>query len=145
MLRMKSILVAALLAAATAGVSRGQVEQGAISGAVVDSSGASVPQARVSATNIATGVVATTETTDDGYYKLPYLPAGKYNVAVQKDGFSLNRVTEVPVLVGQIATINVTLKPGSLHDEVTVVSDAVQVDAVSASLGYVTGAKQIIE
>ena len=57
----------------------------------------------------------------------------------------INRVTDVPVLVGQIATINVTLKPGSIHDEVTVTSNAVLVDQVSSSLGYVTGATQILE
>jgi len=53
-----------------------QVEQGAITGAVVDSTGASVPKAKVTATNQATGTIATSETTDDGYYKIPYLPAG---------------------------------------------------------------------
>ena len=122
-----------------------QVEQGAITGAVVDSTGASIPKAKVTATNQATGAIAVAETTDEGYYKLPYLPAGKYKLAVEKEGFVINRVTDVPVLVGQIATINVTLKPGSIHDEVTVTSNAVLVDQVSSSLGYVTGATQILE
>ena len=120
-----------------------QVEQGAITGAVVDPSGASVPKAKVTATNQATGTVAATETTDDGYYKIPYLPAGKYKLSVEKEGFSINRVTEVPVQVGQSATINVTLKPGSVHDEVTVTSNAVLIDQVSSSLGYVAGAVQV--
>ena len=91
------------------------------------------------------GPSPSTETTDEGYYKIPYLPAGKYKLTVEKDGFAINRVTDVPVLVGQIATINVTLKPGSIHDEVTVTSNAVMVDQVSSSLGYVTGATQILE
>ena len=102
-------------------------------------------KAKVTATNQATGAIAVAETTEEGYYKLPYLPAGKYKLAVEKDGFVINRVTDVPVLVGQIATINVTLKPGSVHDEVTVTSNAVMVDQVSSSLGYVTGATQILE
>src|SRR6266436_6289354 len=76
-----------------------QVEQGAITGLVVDPTGASMPNAKVTATNQATGTVAKAETTDDGYYKLPYLAAGKYNLAVEKDGFSVNRVADVPVLV----------------------------------------------
>jgi Carboxypeptidase regulatory-like domain len=122
-----------------------QVEQGAITGAVVDGTGASVPKAKVTATNQATGTVAATETTDDGYYKIPYLPAGKYKLSVEKEGFAINRVTDVPVLVGQSATINVTLKPGSVHDEVTVTSNAVLIDQVSSSLGYVAGAVQVLE
>src|SRR5690349_12397568 len=89
-----------------------QVEPGAITGNIADASGASVPRAKVKATNQETGVVVTTETTDDGYYKLPYLPAGKYNVSVEKAGFSTSSVKDVPVLVGQSATVNVALKTG---------------------------------
>src|SRR6266567_2744973 len=133
------LLIASLLLATSAFVCLAQVEQGAIAGVVVDSTGASMPKANVTATNQATGTVAVAETTDDGYYKIPYLPAGKYNVAVTKDGFAINRVMDVPVLVGQIATINVTLKTGTVHDEVTVVANAVQIDQVSSSLGYAIG------
>src|SRR5258706_4819218 len=125
---------AIFLMATHAFVCLAQVEQGAIAGVVVDPTGASMPKAKVTATNQATGSVAITETTDDGYYKLPYLPAGKYNLSVEKDGFSVNRVADVPVLVGQIATINVTLTPGSVHEEITVAANAVQIDQVSSSL-----------
>src|SRR6266699_2448466 len=100
--------VATLLMATNCLVCLAQVEQGAITGAVVDPTGASVPKAKVTATNQATGAVAVAETTDDGYYKIPYLLAGKYSVVIEKEGFSHDRVTDVPVLVGQNATINVT-------------------------------------
>src|SRR5205807_3696221 len=106
---------------------------------------ASIANAKVTATNQATGTVAKTETTADGYYKIPYLAAGKYNVVVEKEGFAVDRVTDVPVLVGQIATIDVTLKPGSVHDEVTIRGNAVLIEQVGASLGYVTGTTQILE
>ncbi|MBS1828777.1 MAG: TonB-dependent receptor [Acidobacteria bacterium] len=122
-----------------------QVEQGGISGTVIDPSGSSIPKAKVTATNQATGVAAVVETTDSGNYKIPYLAAGKYNLSVEMQGFSTNKVSDIPVLVGQIATIDVTLRPGSVHEEITVTSSAVMVDQVSSSLGYVTGAKQIIE
>src|SRR5437762_1578605 len=145
MSRKLALLIAPLLTAAYAVICFAQVEQGAITGVVVDPTGASTPKAKVTATNQATGVVATTETTEEGYYKIPYLPAGKYKLAVEKDGFSAYRVTDVPVLVGQIATINVTLRTGSLHDEVTVTSNAVLIDQTSSSMGYVTGATQILE
>jgi hypothetical protein len=142
---MSRLLIATIFVVVISPVCLAQVEQGAISGAVLDAAGASVPKARVTATNQATGAVATAETTDDGYYKIPYLLAGRYRVSVEKEGFAVNRVTDVPVLVGQIASINVTLRPGSVHDEVTVTSNAVIVDQVSSSLGYVTGSTQILE
>ena len=69
--------IVTLLMATNAIIGFAQVEQGAITGVVVDSTGASIPKAKVTATNQATGAAAIAETTDEGYYKLPYLPAGK--------------------------------------------------------------------
>ena len=117
MSRATPFLIAATLVVTNAFFCLAQVEQGAITGVVVDATGASIPKAKVTATNQATRAVASVETTDDGYYKIPYLLAGAYDVVVQKEGFALGRVTGVPVLVGQNATINVTLKPGTVHDE----------------------------
>lgn len=123
----------------------GQVERGGISGSVTDSSGGSIAKVKISATNEATGTVSRVETTQDGLYKIPYLPAGKYTLLMESDGFTPYRVTEIPVLVGQITTIDATLKPGALQQEVTVTASALAIERVSSSLGYVTGAKQIIE
>src|SRR5260370_9746589 len=104
-----SLLIATSLMGTNGILCLAQVEQGVINGGVVDSTGASIPNAKVSATNQATGTVARTETTADGYYKLPYLAAGKYTVVVEREGFAVERVTYVPVLGGQIATIKGTL------------------------------------
>src|SRR5260370_32077194 len=145
MSRKMSLLMATSLMATNGILCLSQVEQGAINGAVVDSTGESIPKAKGSATTQATGTGARTETTADGYYKLPYLAAGKYTVVVEREGFAVDRVTDVPVLVGQIATINVTLKPGTVHEEVTITANAVMIDQVSPSLGYVTGTTQILE
>jgi len=63
----KMLLLIAPLLIATNGIKCfAQVEQGAITGAVVDSTGASIPGAKVTATNQATGTIARTETTADG-------------------------------------------------------------------------------
>src|SRR5260370_9259379 len=119
MSRKMSLLMATSLMATNGILCLSQVEQGAINGAVVDSTGASIPNAKVSATNQATGTVASTETTADGYYKLPYLAAGKYTVVVEREGFAVDRVTDGPGLGGQIANINLTLKPGPVPQEAT--------------------------
>jgi hypothetical protein len=136
---------ALLLLAALSLACFGQVERGGIAGAVVDPTGSSIPQAKVTATNQATGAVTVAETTAEGYYKIPYLPAGKYSVTVEKQGFAISRVADVPVLVGQITTIDASLKPGTLQQEVTVAANALIIDSVSSSLGYNAGATQIIE
>jgi len=123
----------------------GQVERGGISGTVTDSSRASIAKVKVVATNEATLAVSQVETTQEGLYKIPYLPAGKYSLAMEIAGFTTYKVTEVPVLVGQITTVDAILKPGTLQQEVTVVANALGVEQVSSSLGYVTSAQQIIE
>ncbi|MBL8232046.1 MAG: carboxypeptidase regulatory-like domain-containing protein [Bryobacterales bacterium] len=123
----------------------GQVERGGISGSVTDATGASMVKVRVSATNEETGAVSRVDTTDDGLYKIPYLPAGKYSVSMESAGFATHKVAAVPVLVGQITTVDATLKPSTLQQEVTVTANALGVEQVSSSLGYVTSAQQIIE
>src|SRR5260370_35012232 len=52
---------------------------GTIQGTITDSSGAVVPQANVTAINVATGVQTTRPTTGAGLYVLSPLPAGEYN------------------------------------------------------------------
>src|SRR5438876_10661995 len=68
MSRKSALLIASLLLATSAFVCLAQVEQGAIAGAVVDSTGASMPKAKVTATNQATRSVAIGQTTDHGYH-----------------------------------------------------------------------------
>jgi len=139
------LLIAICFALANAFVCSAQVEQGAITGAVFDPSGASIPKAKVTATNVATQAIATTETNDEGNYKIPYLAHGNYVVVAEKAGFAPQRVSNISLLVGLVATLNFTLKPGTVHDEVTVTADAVLLESQSSSMGYVTGVTQILE
>src|SRR5438046_9455252 len=66
----------------------GQSERGTITGTVTDSTGAAVPQAKITATSDATNVAATTSSNDAGDYTLPNLPAGQYTVPIEDEGFS---------------------------------------------------------
>ena len=135
----------ALLLLLLAGVSGAQVEQGTITGSVTDASGAVVPNARVTITNVATGVARETQSAADGHYTAPYLPPGQYEVAVAAQGFDKARVRGVNITVGLTATIDVILKPGSLQQEVTVTAAVVQLEAQTFALGNVVGSRQILE
>ena len=132
-----------LLMAAAA--SWAQVEQATITGTVTDATGGVVPGARVSVTNVRTGVVSETDTNAEGRYVRPYLHPGPYEVVVAKDGFEKARVSGVNLTVGLTATIDVTLKPGSLQQEVTVMTTAVQLEQQSSTLGTVVGNRMMIE
>ena len=73
----------------------GQTEQAAITGNVTDVTGAAVPDATVTATNVRTQVAAVTKTNPIGYYIIPYLPIGEYTVRAEKAGFNPNSQIEL--------------------------------------------------
>jgi len=88
-------LLSAIILAVISSTCIAQVEQGSITGAILDQTRASIPKVTVTATNVATQVVAKTETNDDGYYKIPYLTPGRYAITAEKTGFAPARVTDI--------------------------------------------------
>jgi hypothetical protein len=123
----------------------GQVEQGTITGIVTDQSGALVEGAKVTVTNSDTQVARSSETNSQGNYTFPFLPHGNYSVTAEKPGFSIERVNGIELRVGLTATINLSLKPGAIQQEVTVTANAALIDAQSSSQGNVVSSLQIVQ
>src|SRR6266508_5301491 len=96
-----------------------QGEQATITGIVTDESGAVIPNARVTVTNIETKVTREAQTNGEGQYRVPYLSPGKYQVTVESQGFSRTQV-DVSLTLGLTATVNVPLKAGAVVETVTV-------------------------
>ncbi|MGH9744882.1 MAG: TonB-dependent receptor [Candidatus Acidiferrales bacterium] len=90
-----------------------------LQGQVLDASGGGVPKAKVSATNSGTGFLRGTESTSNGEYSLPAMPAGHYTVSVQLTGFK-TEIGEITLQVGQVATLNFTLTVGEISEKVVV-------------------------
>jgi hypothetical protein len=90
----------------------GQTAQ--ISGVVKDSSGASVPDAMIKATQTATGATRTVTSGADGGYVLPNLPVGPYVLEVTKDGFNKYVQSGIVLQVNTSPTVDVTLQLGSV-------------------------------
>src|SRR5579872_4295245 len=95
---------------------------GAITGVITDSSGAVVPDAAITTTEVDTGVVRSISSSSAGYYKLP-VPPGTYRVEARKKGFKTGIVEKVIVSVAEVATANLTLQVGTEVQSVTVTSD----------------------
>src|SRR5437868_5476246 len=64
-----------------------QSDRGAIRGTISDTSGAVIPESKVTALNLATGVTSSTVSTGAGVYDIPSLTAGTYRVQVEHAGF----------------------------------------------------------
>ncbi len=115
------------------GVIYGQAIDGNIVGTIVDSQGAAVVGAEVTATNAATGVVATTKTNDSGGYRFDHLLVGAYKINAKMTGFK--SVTEnVDVTLNTTGTRNITLTPGATSETVEVSGTAPMIDTTTSQL-----------
>src|SRR5215470_829980 len=112
-----------------------QVNTAGLSGTVTDASGAMVPDAKVVATNKATGVTFTTSTVV-GNYAIPRLDVGEYSVTVEKAGFA-KVVEEVKLDVGQKARVDFKLPVSSQGEAVTVSATVQRLATEDAAPGSV--------
>ncbi len=101
------------LAAQTAG-------RGSLSGLVTDSTGAAVPSASVTLTNVATGVALPGKSSGVGLYSYISLIPGIYRLEVSCKGFERAVRDQITISVDQADTINVALRPGAQTETVTV-------------------------
>lgn len=97
-----------------------QTSRAQIEGLVTDSSGAVVPNATVTLSNIATGVSTVRKTSDTGLYVFDLVNAGTYNVVVEASGFPKFTQQNVQVQSGGDVTVNAVLNPGALEQSITV-------------------------
>jgi hypothetical protein len=129
-----------LLAILIAGSVLGQSFTSTITGTVTDPSGAAVPGADVSATNLNTREVRRVQTDALGRYNLPQLLPAAYSISVGKTGFRDYVRTSVDVGVSRTLEINVTLALGQVSQALEVSSAAPLIDTQTAdqSLTYST-------
>jgi hypothetical protein len=108
-----------------------------ISGTITDSSGAVVPEANVTVTNVATNVSSAAVTTSAGTYVVTDLIPGTYTVKVEKAGFSTGVLSEVHVDVSRTTNGDLTLKTGATTDTIEVVAQQITLETTQPQLGTV--------
>jgi hypothetical protein len=118
---------------------------GSICGAVVDSSGAVVQTARVTATQTETGLMRTALTDRTGSYVVVELPVGHYQLQVEATGFRKFLQQGILLNVNQTATVNIRLAVGADTQQVEVVADAQLIQNTSTSLGKVVLQREILD
>ena len=114
-----------------------------LSGTVTDQSGATVSNATVTVKDLETGALRTTTTGDAGHYQVFSLPVGEYEVQVTKQGFAEQIQTGIRLLVGQDANVNITLRVGTVSQQITVKSDAPLVSVTTADISGLVGEQQV--
>jgi hypothetical protein len=112
-----------------------QLPTASVLGNVKDSSGASVPNATVTARNTDTNLTRTVKTEEDGSYRLSELSVGHYEVKAERTGFKTELRTGLTLEVTQSAVINFTLEVGSTVQEVVVTGEVPLVNTQDSTLG----------
>ncbi len=114
-----------------------------LSGTVTDQSGATVSGAAVTVKSEETGAIRTVTTDEGGQYRVFSLPIGEYEVQVSKQGFAEEIRTGILLAVGQDASVDVTLRVGSLSQQIKVNSDALLVSVTTADVPGLVGENQV--
>jgi hypothetical protein len=140
-----SSLAMALAILTFSSVAAGQANQGAIAGVVEDSSGAVVPNARLTATEKSTGTVYHAVTSSAGSYRFPNVRIGTYDVTVSATGFKSPTLTGIEVQIATTAAVDIKLTAGGVNETVTVQADAPTLQSETSDIGTVVGGKQILD
>lgn len=135
-------LVLLTLLAMPVGTAHAQISA-SIKGIVMDSSGAPVPSSTVNAKNLETGATRTTSTDEAGRYVLLGLPVSEYEVSVTKTGFREAVRSGIRLVVGQEASVNVTLQVSAVKAEVRVTEDVPIVSTTTQDISGLVGERQI--
>jgi hypothetical protein len=122
--RRLSVLLAVVALTLTASSAGAQILYGSITGVAKDAQGASIPGATVTIVNKETNLTRDAVSGADGTFTLNNVLPGPYDVKVSLTGFREAIRTNVPVTIGQISRVEMTLEVGALTETVTVASEA---------------------
>src|SRR5450631_829775 len=121
----------------------GQATSGSVSGTVHDASGAVVPGATVTISDVAKGTKAVTKTDSVGSYAFPSLLPGSYTISVEMVGFKRSVQSNFPLDIDQKADLDVTLQTGGTSETVEVTAAPPLIKLESSELGDVVSQHQV--
>ena len=116
---------------------------GSISGTIKDPSNRVVPNAQVSAREVSTGISHQTRSDANGYYTLPVLPVGRYELSIQATGFETYIRKDIVLDTDAALTLDCRLKVGAISQTVSVTDNALHVETVSTQAGEVISGREL--
>ena len=117
-----------------------------MTGTVMDSGGAAIPEARVRVRHVATNAMREMRATAEGAYTVTNLTPGEYELAVDHEGFRKHLATGIVLEIGQVMRQDVNLQVGAMTDAVSVVAEPPLINTESGAVkGDVITNQQINE
>ena len=114
-------------------------------GTVKDNTGAVVPGATVTLTNLDTGISSTRVSDENGSFEFITVRVGRYKITAELQGFSLAVADNVQVTVGARQRVDLQLTPGNLTETVEVVGAATRLETDSSQRGQVITSEQAVQ
>ncbi|HEY7306338.1 MAG TPA: TonB-dependent receptor [Bryobacteraceae bacterium] len=122
-----------------------QTATGQITGTVTDPTGGVVPDAKVVVASLDSGFTREAFSSRDGYYVVPGLPPGNYQVTVEAKGFNIAKTSAMRLHVEQAIRLDFALEVGVVAQAITVQATAPLVQSTEGSLGQVIGNRQVLD
>lgn len=118
---------------------------GTINGVIADPSGAVVPDVKVTVTNTATHQTGQAFTNQSGFFVVPNLPSGDYDVKAEKQGFEACVTVGIHLDPAQTVHANCTMQLGQMTQSVEVQAPTVQVQTSQAEVTRTVDANQVAD
>ena len=119
-----------------------QIDQGAITGTITDSTGSAIQGASITLINQDTNLSFTNSTDNNGFYRFSPIKIGLYTLTVSAPNFETRKQQNIRVNVSQTVGLNLSLKPGAVTETVTVTSTE-EIQTEDASTGQVFTTSQL--
>jgi hypothetical protein len=141
--RLSIVVLVILSLGLAADFANAQILYGSVVGAVKDAQGATVPGATVTIINKETNLTRDTVTNAEGTFTLTNVLPGPYDVKIALTGFREGVRTNVPVTIGQVSRVDVTLEIGTMTETVTVASEAQLLQTDKADVSTELSSKEL--
>ena len=138
---MKNTTASVLLFFALSLAGLGQEVTATMNGLITDSSGATIVGAKVTTKDLDRGTLWPATTNSEGFYNLPRLPVGRYEVRVENPGFQASVQSPIELQLNQTARIDFQLTVGNINQTIEVTSAAPILQTQSTQLGTVIDAR----
>ncbi|QNI37971.1 TonB-dependent receptor [Edaphobacter albus] len=112
-------------------------------GTVTDKTGSVIPFALVVGTNQNTKVQYSGKTNQDGYYSIPFVSPGTYNVTVSSSGFQTSTTSGVVVTTNVAVRTDVSLAAGSTESVINISADTPVISTDDALIGETVGQEMV--
>ena len=121
-----------------------RAQTASIAGTITDSSGASVPNAKITALNLATGISRWVQTDESGVYRITNLNPGVYDIRIEHPSFNPILYSQIPLSVDQVLTLDAKLVVSAIKETLKVASESVApVDLNDAQVGNLVDNREI--